>query len=78
MPRNITTVNTGRLLLRDLENNDEDDFPAAKKPKSEKFSLNCCEFSAAVAVFFVFATGLTMLASEFGRKLTHRLRSSPP
>ncbi|RYQ92927.1 hypothetical protein Ahy_B09g099167 isoform B [Arachis hypogaea] len=71
-PRSVTAVDTGRLLLRDLENNGEDDSPAAKKPKSEKFPLNSCEFAAAVAVFFLFATGLfciylTMPASEFGR-----------
>ncbi|KAL1343556.1 hypothetical protein AAHE18_09G236400 [Arachis hypogaea] len=71
-PRSVTAVDTGRLLLRDLENNGEDDSPAAKKPKSEKFPLNTCEFAAAVAVFFLFATGLfciylTMPASEFGR-----------
>ncbi|KAL4299571.1 uncharacterized protein LOC107608338 isoform X1 [Arachis ipaensis] len=43
--RSITTVDTGKLLLRDLENNGEDDSPAAKKPKSEKFPLNRCQFA---------------------------------
>ncbi|MED6210369.1 hypothetical protein PIB30_063443 [Stylosanthes scabra] len=70
-PRSVTAVDTGRLL-RDLENNGEDDSPAAKKPKSDRFPLNSCEFAAAVAVFFLFALGLfyiylTMPASEFGR-----------
>ncbi|MED6169127.1 hypothetical protein PIB30_018465 [Stylosanthes scabra] len=70
-PRSVTAVDTGRLL-RDLENNGEDDSPASKKPKSDRFPLNSCEFAAAVAVFFLFALGLfyiylTMPASEFGR-----------
>lgn len=45
---------------RDEENGaePEDDSPSAKKPKSEKFPLNTWEFAVAVAVFFVFSTGL--------------------
>ncbi|RYR03111.1 hypothetical protein Ahy_B06g081940 [Arachis hypogaea] len=60
-PRNIMAVNTGRLLLRDLKNNAEDDSPATKKPKSEKFPLNRCQFAAVIAIFFLFATGLLYL-----------------
>ncbi|KAL4397898.1 hypothetical protein AHAS_Ahas01G0237900 [Arachis hypogaea] len=58
------------VARQDLENNAEDDSAAAKKSKSEKFPLNSCEFATAVAVFFLFTTGLFCIyltASEFGR-----------
>ncbi|KAH1230463.1 putative membrane protein [Glycine max] len=50
-PRNVTAT-------RDEEKGEEDDSPSAKKPKSERFPLNTWEFAVAVAVFFVFSTGL--------------------
>ncbi|CAJ1976828.1 unnamed protein product [Sphenostylis stenocarpa] len=50
-PRNVTAT-------RDEEKGEDDDSPSAKKPKSERFPLNTWEFAAAVAVFFVFSTGL--------------------
>ncbi|KAL4357184.1 hypothetical protein AHAS_Ahas09G0161300 [Arachis hypogaea] len=76
MPQNVMVVDIARLLLRGLENNGEDDSPAAKKFKSEKFPLNNCEFAAALVVFFLFATGLfyiylTMPASEFAASNSH-------
>ncbi|CAI8584896.1 unnamed protein product [Vicia faba] len=55
-PRNLTA-------LKDEESGVEleDDSPAAKKPKSERFPLNSWEFAVAVAVFFVFSTGLVCI-----------------
>ncbi|RDX74469.1 putative membrane protein, partial [Mucuna pruriens] len=50
-PRNVTAT-------RDEEKGEDDDSPSAKKPKSERFPLNTWEFAVAVAVFFVFSTGL--------------------
>ncbi|XP_014510853.1 uncharacterized membrane protein At4g09580 [Vigna radiata var. radiata] len=50
-PRNVTAT-------RDEEKGEDDDSPSAKKPKLERFPLNTWEFAAAVAVFFVFSTGL--------------------
>ncbi|KAL4374871.1 hypothetical protein AHAS_Ahas05G0225100 [Arachis hypogaea] len=37
MSRSITAVDTDRLLLRDLENNGEDDSPATKSPNRRSF-----------------------------------------
>ncbi|KAK7277283.1 hypothetical protein RIF29_18434 [Crotalaria pallida] len=70
-----------RRLMRDEENNaadrdntkdnDEDDSPAAKKPKFDKLRLNSFEVGAVVGVFLVFLIGLfciylTMPANHYG------------
>ena len=69
-PRNL--VGDSARLMKDEENADGNDSPTAKKPKFERFPLNRWEFAAAIAVFFVFSTGLfcvylTMPAAQYGK-----------
>ncbi|KAH7835278.1 hypothetical protein Vadar_024661 [Vaccinium darrowii] len=72
-PRNSVADGGGG---RDEENNNAEDSPTSKKPigaKSEgKFPLTRWELTAALAVFFVFSTGLfyvylTMPDAEYGK-----------
>lgn len=75
-PRNLTG-DGGVRLLRDEENakaaeEEEDDSPSGKKPKSDRFPLSRWEFAAAIGVFFVFSAGLfciylTMPPAEYGK-----------
>jgi hypothetical protein len=71
-PRNLA----GDAGRRDEENakvvEEEEDWSTGKKPKSERLPLTRCEVAAAVAVVFIFSTGLfciylTMPAADYGK-----------
>ena len=75
-PRNLTGDGGGVRLFRDEENakveEEDDDSPTGKKPKSDRFPLTRWELAAAIGVFLVFSTGLfciylTMPTTEYGK-----------